>query len=131
MVEILRFTDPVLAARDFLLDWYPSTVTEIPDKFDWNSLLVVVSDAGGEGEKDVVLDRVILKIEAYSPDREEASETCRNVHGLLRAWNQIDDLGPTFDGTIQRPTSDPDPETRTPGYSALLRLIYRAQQFTL
>lgn len=131
MVEILRFSDPVIEVRKFLLNWYPNVVTEIPDKFDWKTPIIVISDAGGEGESDVVLDRVILKIEAYSPSKAEASETCRTVHGLLRAWNHIDPTGAAFDATIQRPTYDPDPETRTPGYTTHLRLIFRAAPINL
>ena len=131
MAKILRLRDPVLEARDFLLEYFDDVVTEIPPKFGWDQLIIRISDAGGEGEKDLILDRAILHIEVYSPNKAEASETCRSIHGLLRAWNQIHDSGPTWGGTIQRPTADDEPESRTPGYSTHVRLIFRAEEITL
>lgn len=124
-MEILRLHDPVISTIAFLGQYFENVRDSVPYQFDWRSPLVVVTDAGGTGERDVVLDDVILSFRVFDKDKFTASERARTIHGLLRAWP---DLYPdvTWNGTVQRPTFDPDDETRTPGYSFSVRLIFRA-----
>lgn len=129
MTQIIRLQDPVLAARRYLRPWYDA-LSEIPEGWDWAGLLVTITDAGGLGERDVILDDVLLTLTVSHPDRETASTEARNIHGLLKAWGEMSDRT-TFDSTIQRPTYDPDPDTRTPAYTFTVRLIFRVETTTV
>ena len=84
-------------------------------------------DTGGAGERDVVLDDVRLTVEVSHPDSVEASLWCRNIHGLLRAW-QGAEPGVYWGRTNQRPTYTPDDETRTPAYTTTVELSFRATE---
>lgn len=125
-MEILRLRDPVISAISYLATYFENVRDSVPYQFDWRGPLVVVTDAGGTGERDIALDDVILSFRVFDPDKFTASERARTIHGLLRAWPSVAD-GVHWNGTVQRPTFDPDEETRTPGYSFSVRLIFRAE----
>lgn len=130
MVEILRLQDPVLATIAYLAPWFADAQPEVPPGWDYARPLVVVQDAGGTGERDVVLDDVMIHVRVYAPTQTQASQIARDVHGLLRRWPE-EHSRVAWDGTIQRPTYDPDDETRTPGYSFTVRLIFRVETATV
>lgn len=128
MVEILTFQDPVIRALDYLRDYVDGTlVGEVPYDWDWerNEILVVVTDTGGAGERDVVLDDTWLTLSVGHPDSVVASEQAGVVHGLLRAW-PYEESGVRFLRTIQRPTFVADSETRYPSYEMTVELSFRA-----
>lgn len=129
MTEIIRLQDPVLETIEYLKPWI-SARSEVPARWAWDDLLVTVQDAGGTGERDLVLDDVLLSLMVAHPDRETASTAARDIHGLLRAWTYASDRV-SFDATIQRPTYDPDPDTRTPAYTFTVRIIFRAETATV
>lgn len=132
MVEIIRLQDPVARAVEYLGLFVPydaGPFMEVPPGWDWTQLLVTVVDVGGDGERDVVLDDARLMVEVSSPDSIEASEWCRDLHGLLRFWRSNDPTRTvTFLKTVQRPTFMPDDVTRTPGYSTIVDLSFRADR---
>lgn len=130
MAEILKLQDPVLAVIAYLRDWVPGVTIEPPSGWTWDALLVTVQDAGGTGERDVALDDVLISVTVSHPDLATASDKARELHGLLRAWPNTSQRV-YWNGTVQRPTFDPDPETRTPAYSFTVRLIFRAEQVTV
>ena len=93
MAQFLRLQDPVARANEYLGFFVPETAgpfLEIPSGWDWKSLLVTVTDVGGDGERDVVLDDVRLMVEVWDPDSVTASEWCRDIHALLRGWRDQD-----------------------------------------
>lgn len=125
-MEITVPQDPVVRALSYLtpyLDAVPQP--EVPANWEWGPLLVVVTDTGGAGERDVVLDDARLTVEVSHQDSVIASETCRRIHGLLRAW-QGQEPGVYWLRTLQRPTYTPDEQTRTPAYTTTVELSFRA-----
>lgn len=133
MPEIILFQDPTLRASSYLGTFIPveaGPFLDVPANWSWGGLLVTVVDTGGGGERDVVLDDVMLTVAVSHPDSLRASEVARRLHGLLRQW-PYEEKGVRFLRTIQRPTFQPDEETRTPGYSMTVELSFRAAPFDL
>lgn len=130
MVEVVRLKDPVAMARQYLLPYLPKgsgPYLEVPSNWSWDRLLVTVVDVGGNGERAVVLDDARLMVEVSHPDSEEASGWCTDIHALLRHWRDTDP-SVTFLRTVQRPTYIPDDATRTPAYSTVVDLSFRADR---
>src|SRR5699024_1658147 len=117
MAQFLRLQHPVARAHENLgLSIHNTAILflEISPGWDWKGLLVTVSDVGGYGERDVVLDDARLMVEVWHPDSVTASEWCRDLHGLLRSWRDNDPTKTvTFLRTVQRPTFKPNDATRT------------------
>lgn len=133
MPEIILFQDPIARAVAYLGAFVPveaGPFLDAPADWSWGDLLVTVVDVGGSGERDVVLDDVMLSVEVSCGDSMRASEVARRLHGLLRQW-PYEEKGVRFLRTIQRPTFQPDEETRTPGYSMTVELSFRAAPFDL
>lgn len=131
--EIMLFQDPTTRAASYLGKFVPveaGPFLDVPAEWRWGDLLVAVVDTGGGGEHDVVLDDVMLTVSVSHEDSVRASEVARRLHGLLRQW-PYEESGVRFLRTIQRPTFDPDEETRTPGYSMTVELSFRAAPFNL
>ena len=132
MAQFLRLQDPVARANEYLGFFVPKTAgpfLEVPSGWDWKGLLVTVTDVGGDGERDVVLDDARLMVEVWDPDSVVASEWCRDIHALLRGWRDQDPTKTvTFLRTVQRPTFKPDDATRTPGYFTIVELSFRADR---
>lgn len=130
MPKVIVPADPVARAVSYLSPFVPvdsGPFMDVPATWKWDGLLVVVVDTGGAGSRDVVLDDVRLTVEVSHPDSVTASEKCREIHGLLRAWGSMEP-GVQFLGTIQRPTYTPDDETRTPAYTTTVELTFRATE---
>lgn len=128
MPEIILFQDPVARAVAFLGKYVPyeaGPFMSVPPDWEWGPLLVTVVDTGGLGERDVVLDDTRLTVEVSCSDGVEASRVARELHGLIRQW-PFEEKGVIFLRTVQRPTFQPDSETRTPGYSFTVELSFRA-----
>jgi hypothetical protein len=133
MPKVIVPADPVARAVSYLSQFVPFEAGPFPDvpaKWKWDSLLVVVVDTGGAGSRGVVLDDCRLTVEVSHPDSVEASRVCREIHGLLRAWGEIE-TGVQFLRTIQRPTYDADDETRTPAYTTTVELTFRANEINV
>lgn len=130
MTEIIRGRDPQIEAIKYLSRWFPTIQPETPAGWSWEGLLVVVQDAGGSGDYDVVLDDVMLQFFVSHPDQETASINARDLHGLVKRWG-LEHSGVSFRDTIQRPTYDPDPDTGTPAYTMTVRLVFRAETVTV
>lgn len=135
MAQVVILTDPVARAITFLAPYLPEPsgpYLDVPSGWDWSSQdpLVIVTDTGGAGERDVVLDDVRLTLEVSHPDSVMASRVCRELHGLMRQWQSLEP-GVYWGRTIQRPTYSPDEETRTPSYSATVELTFRAEQIEI
>jgi hypothetical protein len=132
MVEIIRLQDPVARAVEYLGFFVPhesGPFLDVPPDWEWGKLLVTVADVGGEGERDVVLDDARLMVEVSHEDSLEASHWCRNIHGLLKHWRANDPTRTvSFLKTVQRPTYTPDDESRTPAYSTIVDLSFRADR---
>lgn len=132
-MEIVKLQDPVARAIAYVRPFIPAggeIHMDVPARWAWDRLLVVVSDTGGRGERDVVLDDVRLTTTVFHPDSVAASESARNLHGLLRQW-PYQESGVRFLRTLTRPTFDPDGATRTPGYTSTVELSFKAAQFDL
>lgn len=130
MVEVIRLQDPVARTVEYLGFFVPTEsgpFMDVPTGWAWDDLLVTVVDVGGGGERDVVLDDARLMVEVSHPDSVAASEWCRDIHGLLRHWRDSDPTV-TFLRTVQRPTYSPDDATRTPAYSTIVDLSFRADR---
>ena len=125
-MQIIRFQDPALRLIGYLARFYPDARPDVPAEWGWDAQLVVITDVGGSGEYDVALDEAILTVEVSDPDQLEASETARTIHGLIRAW-QDQEPGVYWRRTIQRPTYQPDEETRVPAYVLTVAVAFRAE----
>ena len=133
MPEIILFQDPITRAVSYLGKFVPvesGPFLDVPAEWSWGDLLVTVVDVGGSGERDVVFDDAMLSVEVSCGDSLRASEVARRLHGLLRQW-PYEEQGVRFLRTIQRPTFQPDEDTRTPGYSMTVELSFRAAPFDL
>ena len=132
MTQFLRLQDPVARTIEYLGFFVPKEAgpfLEVPPGWSWKNLLVTVTDVGGDGERDVVLDDTRLMVEVWHPDSVIASEWCRDIHGLLRSWREHDQTKTvSFLRTVQRPTFLPDEATRTPGYFTIVDLSFRADR---
>lgn len=126
MASIVRFPDPMLECIRYLSRYYPLVVPEVPEGWAWDGLLIVVTDVGGGGAYEVVLDDARLMIEIAHPDHAVASEAARTVYGLLRQW-PAEQSGVYWRDTIMRPTWSPDEQTRTPGYAMTVALAFRGE----
>lgn len=124
MVEVIRFPDPAMRAIAYLSRFYPNVLPEPPAKWPWNDLLVTVTDVGGLGVYDVVLDEAALMVEISHPNQETASQTARSIAALLKQWPR-QELGVYWRREISRPTWQPDDETRTPAYHLTVALAFR------
>lgn len=128
MPEIILFQDPVVRTVAFLRKYVPydaGPFMDVPPDWEWGPLLVTVVDTGGRGERDVVLDDARVTVEVSHADGMEASRVARELQGLIRQW-PFEEAGVIFLRTVQRPTFQPDSETRTPGYSFTVELSFRA-----
>lgn len=127
-MDVLMFQDPTQRAMAYLGAWLPAEAgpfLDVPPEWAWDQLLVTVVDTGGRGERDVVLDDARLTVEVSHPDAVRASEVARKLHAIIRQW-PFEEKGVIFLRTVQRPTFQPDSETRTPGYSFTVELSFRA-----
>lgn len=126
MVEIIQPVDPVQKAIAYLTPFFPDVVfgLGVPSDWTWGPLLIVVSDAGGAGTHDYILDNAYLRVEISCQDVELCSETARKIHGLLAAW-QFEDRAVYWDRTLQRPTYALDEETEVPSYSLTVSMNFR------
>lgn len=124
--------DPVARTVQYLSDYVPEVAgpfMTVPAGWEWNTLLVTVTDVGGDGDRSVVLDDARLMIEVFHPNSVTASEWARDLHGLIRAWRDPSlEGGVVFNRTVQRPTFIPDEATRTAGYFFLVDMIFRADR---
>jgi hypothetical protein len=130
MPKVIVPADPVARAMSYLSPFVPydsGPFMDVPGAWEWGPLLVVVVDTGGAGSRDVVLDDCRLTVEVSSADSLEASRVCREIHGLLRAWGSAEP-GVQFLRTIQRPTYQPDEQTRTPAYTTTVELTFKASE---
>ena len=130
MTQIIRGRDPQIEAITYFSRWWPNIQPEVPAGWAWDDLLIVVQDAGGSGEYDLVLDDVMLRFLVSHPDQETASVVARTLHGIAKRWGE-EHSGVSFRDTIQRPTYDPDPDTGAPAYSLTVRLVFRAEEVTV
>jgi len=131
MPEILLFQDPIARAISYLSQWVPASAgphLDIPPKWKWGPLLVTVTDTGGPGEKDVVLDQARVTVDVYHEDSERASDVARKLHGLIRAWHTQEN-GVRFLTTLTRPTYRPEDATGTPGFFFTVELLFKAAPF--
>lgn len=126
VTDIIKPVDPVAEAIRYLSPYFPGAVfgLSVPASWEWGPLLVVVTDTGGPGEHDVVLDEANLTIEVSHEDAEVASDTARTIHGLLKAWPMAN-RAVYWRRTLQRPTYTPDEETEVPAYSLTVTLNFR------
>lgn len=126
MPEIILPVDPVALTLEYLNPFFPDAVVgmDVPSDWAWGALLIVVTDVGGDGMRDIILDDVNLMIEVSHEDSVTASETARKIHGLLRAWTWTN-RAVYWRRTLQRPTYMPDEETETPAYSLTVSLTFR------
>ncbi|MFJ2618164.1 hypothetical protein [Glutamicibacter sp. NPDC087344] len=93
-------------------------------------MLVTVTDTGGLGEKDVVLDQARITVDVYHEDSEQASDVARKLHGLIRAWH-TQEKGVRFISTLTRPTYRPEDASGTPGFFFTVELLFKAAPFNL
>lgn len=126
MADVLVPQDPVLRARAYLLRYFPRVEVQVPPKWAWDDLLVVLTDTGGAGEYDRVLSDARITVEVSHPRIKNASEAARVIQGLLREWQHIED-GVYWRSEVGRPAFYPDDETGTPKYIQTVSLAFRSE----
>ena len=132
-MRIIKFQDPVARAISYIRPFIPAGGAiglDVPPNWDWKNLLVTVTDTGGRGERDVVLDDARLTFVVYHPNSVTASDSALNLHGLIRAWPE-NERGVRFLRTMTRPNFSPDDASHTPGYLFTCELSFRAAHFDL
>lgn len=127
-MHIVRFPDVQARTIGWLRQFFPAAEIrpEPPPGWRWDRLLITVTDVGGPGARDVVMDDVTVTVEVSHPDQAAASAVAQQVYGLLREW-PYHQAGVYFRGTVQRPTWWPEDETRTPLYKLTCRLAFRGE----
>ena len=133
--KIYMRRDAVAEAIQYVAPFLPpdTLVTQdIPDDMGWEDvgLVVQISDAGGPGERDVVLDDVALAYEVNHPDSTVAQHWASVLHGLLADW-QNGSAGVYWWGTVQRPTYQRDAGTGRPFYSGSVIVTFRMHPHTI
>lgn len=125
VAETMAFVEPYLPAGTLVAQ-------DIPDDLDWSGveLVVQISDAGGPGLRDHILDDVALTFEVGHPDSVTASYWARRVYALIRAW-QIGAVGVYWGRTIQRPAYQWDSATGRPFYSFSVLMTFKAEPTTI
>lgn len=126
-MQVFRFPDPYQAARDYLKATtghevgytLPGDYTEASDPF------LRITDTGGAGVRDVVIEDVRLTVDVWAPARGQASEIARTVYAVLQRW-PYQDPGVYWRGTVSRPQYYPD-ETRIPRYVLTVSLAFRGE----
>ena len=129
MVEILQGKDPVAETIAYLSPFYPEAVfgLDVPAEWEWGPLLIVVTDVGGPGPRDVVLDDAYISVLVSHEDSENASDIARTILGLLRQWPMAN-RAVYWNRVMQRPTYAPDEDTKVPAYSMTVALTFRASK---
>lgn len=126
-MQIIRFPDPFEAARDYLkaVTGHP-TGFALPDDYGSASgPFLRITDTGGPGVRDVVLEDVRLTVDVWANPRGQASEIARTVYGVLQRW-PYENSGVYWRGTVSRPAYYPD-ETRIPRYVMTVNLAFRGE----
>lgn len=101
------FPDPLVEALDYLRPYAGLALPELPAKYDGSEVAVVVTDTGGAGVYDYVLEDVRLTVDAYSRNQADASLTSREMYALMRDWWTVSD-SVYWRGTVSRPQWYPD-----------------------
>jgi hypothetical protein len=124
-VQIIRFPDPFQEARDYLAEQTGHPVGyALPDAYTATSgPFIRITDTGGPGARDVVLEDVRLTVDVWANPRGKASEIARTAYGVLQMW-PYQEPGVFWRGTVSRPAFYPD-ETRIPRYVMTVNLAFR------
>lgn len=127
MAEVILFPDPVERAIGFLTGYLPADVWVSQDiPADRPDELVTVTDTGGAGVHDRVLDETRLTLDVWAKDSPRASELARTIYSLLRAWPGIG-RGVYLRPGWSRPSYFPDSETRIPRYVMTVTFSFRGE----
>lgn len=133
--DVYLTRDGVAEAINYLTPYLPTgsdISQEVPEEFDWTGagIVVQVSDGGGPGIRDHVLEDQVIWVEVSHPDSAVASHWARTIYGLLRAW-QTGAEGVYWSRTHQRPAYQRDTVTGRPFYSLAVELTFRAVPTTI
>jgi hypothetical protein len=133
--EVYFTRDGVAEAMEYLVPYLPAETSlhqEVPEEFDWSSadLVIQISDGGGPGVRDTVLEDQVLWVEVSHPDSVVASHWVRVIYALLRAW-QTGATGVYWSRTHQRPAYQRDSVTGRPFYSLAVELTFKAIPTTI
>lgn len=130
MTEVLVAQDPALRARAFLKKYFDPVEVQVPPKWPWTSLLIVLTDNGGPGEYSKVLSDCTLTVEVSHPKVKVASDTARQILGLLHEWPHLEE-GVYWRREIGRPAFQPDDDTGVPSYIFTVSLAFRSDLVAL
>jgi len=89
VTDIIVSPDPTVKARAFLMPIFPQAEFAQKVPAEMPELLVTITDTGGAGRHDVVMDEVRLTFDVYGPTSGEASELARDLFGVLWAWPEL------------------------------------------
>lgn len=127
VAEVIMFPDPVAAAISFLTAYLPASVWVAQDVPANRPVeLVTVTDTGGAGTYDHVLDETRLTLDVWAADSIRASELARTIYALMWAWPGIGQGVYRRQGW-SRPAYLPDSETRIPRYVLTVTLSFRGE----
>ena len=127
MAEVIIFPDPIAAAIEFLMAYLPASVWVSQDApAQRPAELVTVTDTGGAGVHDHVLDETRLTLDVWAGDSIRASELARTIYALLWAWPGVG-RGVYRRKGWTRPAYFPDSETRIPRYVLTVTFSFRGE----
>ena len=127
MTELIIFPDPIARAIAFLTPYLPADVWVSQDvPAERPAELVAITDTGGAGIHDHVLDETRLTLDVWAPSSPRASELARFIYALLRAWPGLEKGVYRRDGWT-RPEYLPDSETRIPRYVLTVTFSFRGE----
>lgn len=127
VTEVILFPDPVVRAIAFLTAYLPADVWVSQDiPADRPQELVTVTDTGGAGVHDHVLDETRLTLDVWAPNSPRASQLARTIYALLRAWPGTEP-GVYLRKGWSRPAYFPDSETRIPRYVLTVTFSFRGE----
>ena len=133
--EVYLTRDGVAEAIEYLTPYFPEGTPvsqEVSEEFDWEAhdLVVQISDGGGPGVRDTVLEDQTIWVEVSHPDSTVASYWVRVVYALLRAW-QTGAVGVYWSRTYQRPAYQRDSVTGRPFYSLAVEITFKSDPTTI
>lgn len=115
MTDIIVSPEPTVTTRNYLVPIFPDVEFAQTVPAEMPELLVTITDTGGAGRHDVVMDEVRLTFDVYGPTSGEASELARDLFGVLWAWPDLHQ-GVYRRRGWARPAWLPDDATRRPRY---------------
>ncbi|MFJ3957699.1 hypothetical protein [Arthrobacter sp. NPDC090010] len=130
MTDFIASPEPTVLAIAFIKQHFLDAEVGQKMPADRPDLFIQVTDTGGAGRHDVVMDEVRLTFDVYAKDSSTASRVARDLFGLLWVWPERH-TGVYRRRGWSRPAWVPDDVTGQARYVLTATLDFRGERRTL